>query len=1641
MSPGPRPDSDAAPSRRRSWLIKVGAGVAGVVVVGAVAGALVAKPLINRRIMPLVEEQVEDRIGRPIALGNVEGLSLGGIVIGPTELPPTADDASFATVETMEIGVDWVALALDRTLKPTITLIDPELTLVEEEEAGQWLDLVLPERPEEEGPISTEIQAITIRNATLNARTEGAYEAAVTERSPLLVEDIDFEASVHDADAERFDFELSGDIGNGDFRLMGEGQLADRDIKAMVMAHQLPVQSLNLVLPETLGIASGSLSSQLDLEVNLQETPESLEDLDNLQAVAQGVVQFENGEFVAAQLPESISDINSTLRFQGRRVTLENTGVALGDIALTAAGTVDLDEGYALEAAISRITLENIEALAEVELPVTAAGAFEFDSQVTGELTDPRIIGAIRNLNSVRVDQLDIETIRANFALTQNAFTLEQLRVIPATGGYLTAQGQVGLADLTNPAVNLTLETDLPGDELAALYDVTLPNGAAIGSVVASGQVDGTLDNLQGQVQWQLAESTYPGSGTITLNGTTLVLNNTEFQVESGTLTATAQANLDVGSWQANVTTRQLPLNRFTDQAQGLLRADIQAAGNLNNLDPAAIQLGGTATVSDGNLRLVNGQELLRPGNWQTAFQWIGDGVRVDRFTAPGLRADGFIAASLTPTPAIGAIDLNVNLDEYDLAPLVALAPEQVQEQLAVAGLVSFDGQVRGTLENPELMGEAQVDRLGINDLQFAEVLTGPVRYGLSSGGRIALTGNNSRISARLPADTVFPSEFVVRNEDFRIEGEIIDRQLVATVEDFSLGSLGVNPAAIASLDANLGLVTGTVNGDLTADLSDLSQIEATGSLAIESLALGELTARVLNAEFSYADGTATLATGELRLGESRYLLNGQVDLSDFAFEANLDIAPGRAQDLVTVLEWADRVGIGRTVETNYPQGTAAEVQPASVGLPEASLLAQIETFAAFMNRQRLEAETGTAQLPPLDTLEGEFTGTIQAQGTGLSADAITAEVKLSGSGWTWGPYAPDNQFIVQGRYADQILTLEPVAIQVDESTISLVGQGSPDNLDGQLTVNQVPVEVAQAFVDLPVAVDGNLSLVAKLGGSLANPLVEGEAMVSDPSFNQQALETVALDFEYRNAHLRFDGRAAADNQRQLTLVGDIPYALPIMTLQPETDQIDVRVAIADSHLELINWVTDDQVRWEGGSGKVLVVARGTLEDPEIVGNATFRDGVLAVEGLSQPLTNINGKALFDLDQVQVEQISADYGEGKILVDGGLPLQNPQPESEAGLMVALDQVPVDYDGLLQATFDGQVRITGAALNPVVGGAMRVGEGIVRPNQLLREFSSLPNPSEIAEEPAGNSYREAFLGEEATIDAIETAQTPSLLSKVQLDQFTVVLSDRLQIAGQPFYNITASGDITVNGTLADLRPDGVIALETGWINLFSQQFRLSGSAPNTVAFSPERGLEPFFDLRLKTRVQDTNITRVPESANGFASAEVTDNTDLAAIGQVEYLEVDAVAYGPLSEVEDSLALTSDPPRDQSELLALMGSGLAGGITGASVTSLTGFIGSGTLATIGNDIASAVGLRSFSVFPTTDTATDSSAGIGIGVEASFDIGRSIGVNLLEVLNNGNPPQVGLEYRLSRELRLRGSTNLSGDNEVRLEYRTRF
>jgi len=1858
----PSPELDPLPPRRPrrrwlSWFLKASAGLGGVAFVGGVICIIWGDYIVTTYALPRIEIALEDTFDRQVKLGEAQGTSIWGVRLGETVVPPTEEDESSVVVKEVKVELGLRSLITQRTIKPKIVLIEPQISLIQAADET-WGDLSLPEVSEEEPAVKLELQTVEVRNASLTA---DPYTAdAIVARETLEIDSVNGILNFYGGEnADELTLDLAGDVEAGKFDINAAADLKARALKADIRATDLDATDVNPFLPDEFGLSAGMLNANISILAALTENNKLNEDITEVK----GTARFRDGVFLAEALSRPVSNISSQLVFKGQRVSLEDTSLQLDDIVLIADGDIDIENGYDLTAQIPSVTLTEVENVAEVDLPDGLAGAFTIDAQVTGELTSPSIQGQLTNIEPVKVEQLSIATLSADFGIPLPEFSLDkvnlaELRVEPQVGGLLIASGLLDLADLDDLRFQLSANaTDLPADAFAQIYSVDLPPEVIIGNlsadieafgdfqnqtadvqwqlsestfpgsgeitladniatinntqlqvaeglIIADGQVDlldlnnpqfqlnaaadsvsvdaiaqtfniavpaeivvgnlsadvqafGDFQTQAANVQWQLSESTFPGSGEVTLIDNIAMLNNTRLQVAEGVVTAEATLELDSGDWQAAVNTDQVPIEQFTAQAEGQLSADVVAAGNLDELDLQQIQAEGTAAIANASLYSDDTRTpLLEPGLWTTAFTWEGDRIAVERFNAPSIQANGTISVDLAQSIPIDGFDLDVDLQSFDIRPLNRYLPPQAVEYATLAGLTSFTGQLSGTLQSPQLQGNATLESLAVNQLLF-DTISGPVAL-TPTGANINLRGQQDQI--QLIADGPLQQNlqqrrwpelsFRVRSENFVAQGSGAGRQLSAEVSQLPLDALNIKPAT----QYGFGEVGGVLNGEVDIDLASFTNPIANGTINITDPGLNPVEAEAFNATFAFADNTATLSQGELLLENSRYLITGSANLGDaIAYQSQLTIAEGRIEDLVPIVQQLDlsQFGVG---ESPDPLGSAADLTTTAVGLPpNTTFLQKLESFVAFVQANPpKDSEPSSLVVPEIEELAGEFTGTIEVAGQSLAASDLTANFNIQGDSWTWGTYTNPNEFLLSGNIEENAFDLDSAFVSAGETQIDISGSGNLDQLTGQVAVEKLPIELTQLVYPLPVDVEGDLNLTTTLSGSLANPTAEGSAIIVDSKVNNYNIEAIAANFTYRNAILNLDsevavlpirnepsgdkpvGNESASNifapssdlinelsartissksqteqtqtanrptlaslskpfsgrsvgnrlsnfsQSQpaspsrrttpvrlnadslITLEGSIPYALPFMRVQPSTDQINLTAIVPNDSFEIINAFTQNAVNWESGRGQVVVEVGGTLQQPLVAGNARFQDATISSSQLEDTLTNINGNVQFDLSQVEIEQLQANMGDGSIEITGQLPLlpsgqsiltqaqlisRNKQTSQES-IFIALNNLPVDYSDILEAVFAGEVLISGSVLAPTIGGNVTIKDGAIQANQLLRQAGSLALPTEEEIEEI-SPYRVAYLGDAAFNTPLEedlgensTEQqnqlVTDLLDQINIQNFELTFGNRLAIIGTPFYNITAIGDLAVNGPLTTLQPLGSIELKSGWINLFSTQFRLDSSAANTATFTPETGLNPSVNVVMTARVKDADITPAPPSAGGFLNVEVNEST-VDSVGSVDYVNVQAVAMGPASELSDSLILTSNSSKSQGELLALLGSGVLTDITTASFTQAAQFVGGGVLTGLGDRIAETVGLDSFQVFPTTDPDAESSS-IGIGIEASASIGSRFDISILEILNSTTPPRLGVDYRINNQLNLNGQSNLDR-TEFELEYRIEF
>ncbi|MEG3895227.1 MULTISPECIES: translocation/assembly module TamB domain-containing protein [unclassified Microcoleus] len=1177
-------------------------------------------------------------------------------------------------------------------------------------------------------------------------------------------------------------------------------------------------------------------------------------------------------------------------------------------------------------------------------------------------------------------------------------------------------------------------------------------------------EINGTLD---GQVRILGTVDNLTANG-ITANG------DGQIRLANGGGIVNAKGSAASGNWRASIEGEQIALSRFQQafeaqrqslQGQGLV-SGTQNLPQLRGLFNGNINLSGPIAASPqtvragGSFRISELPFLKQP--FEAVFNWDGKRVEIENATTPGLTANGFVNVELAGKggPSISNLDLDVKLANFNLEALPAeqlafLRPMGLknasENNLPLRGNVDFTGSLTGTLAALSLVGDVAVRNLAVNQIAFDPVLAGKVTASSDKSVDLRLAGASDKIELALNR-SFLPTSFLVQRGESVARGQTEGETLRVNLSDFPLAALNLSPGK----DAGLGPITGTVSGQVNVPGWKMplnpATLQATGQIAIAQPAIGYIKGDSFQAEFSYANGSATLTNGIFRQGSGQYLISGNVKTgANPEFAGKVNIQQGNLQQVLTALQYFNLGDLARGIKTPV-YGDSGDVQTVAVGEPEAPLIEQLRRLAEIeVILQQQQAVKTSEKLPPLSQLQGTFGGEIAVAGS--LQTGVQAQFNVKGDNWQWGKYVAE-QFSIEGSFQDGILTVLPLEIRSGKSAIGFSGQLGQKAQSGQLRVENVPVEELAKLVELPfVDVTGNLNLRANLAGSLENPQATGELSLLEGTLNGEPIKQADGSFSYSNARLNFGGSALVTQTEPIEVAGSLPFELPFAAVKADSDRIDLRANLKNEGLAIINVLTP-QVAWVSGQGQVQIRVGGTLQDPVAQGIANFENATVRAIAFPEPLTGLTGTVRFEGDRIRVEGIRGQLSQGQVVAQGVIPLSVPFAEGDVDaanpLAVNLDKLALNLKGLYSGGVVGQVQARGTARRPQLSGNIELYNGEVflpSAGGGRTELASASSASDSAStsSPSAATDVSASPTTEVSASSPATPTSPSPSFEVGLNDLRLNLGRGIRVTSAPILSFQATGGLTVNGTLDDLRPEGTIRLTSGSVNLFTTQFRLDRGYPQTATFVPGQGLDPTLDVRLATSVQEVTRFRTPGTS---VASEIADEP--TSFGSVRSVRIQALVQGRASQLAESLELRSSPSRSSTEIVALLGGSFVQTLgQGDSTLAIANLAGAGLLNNLQSAVTNATGLSEFRLFPTrirgneAQTASSSSAAgsLGLGLEVGFDITRNISASIIRVLSANQPTEFTVRYRLSDKILLRSSSNFQGDNRVTAEYELRF
>ncbi|MEG4285628.1 translocation/assembly module TamB domain-containing protein [Microcoleus sp. A006_D1] len=1202
-----------------------------------------------------------------------------------------------------------------------------------------------------------------------------------------------------------------------------------------------------------------------------------------------------------------------------------------------------------------------------------------------------------------------------------------------------------------------------------------------------------TVSNLEQTLkQTGLLTTNLPPEIAGTLDGKIRLLGNTDnltangitangdgqIRLANGGGVVNAVGSAQSGNWRASIEGDQIALSRFqkafeaqrqslqagglVSQAQNLPLLRGLFNGNVNLSGPIAAASAQTLRAG-GSFRISELPFLKQP--FEAIFNWDGKRIEVEKAATRGLTASGFVGVELAGKglPSISNLDLDVKLSNFNLEALPAeqlafLCPighkNCTEKNQPIRGNVDFTGRLTGNLAALSLVGDVEVRNLAVNQVAFDPVLAGKVTASSDKSVDLRLAGVSDKIEVALNR-SFLPTSFLVKRGESVASGQTEGETLRVNLSDFPLAALNLSPGK----DAGLGPITGTVSGQVNVPGWKMplnpQTLQATGQIAIAQPAIGYIKGDSFQAEFSYANGSATLTNGIFRQGTGQYLISGNVKAgANPEFAGKVNIQQGNLQQVLAALQYFNLGDLARGLKPPV-YGNSGDVQTVAVGEPEAPLIEQLRRLAEIeVILQQQQAVKSSEKLPALSELQGTFGGEIAVAGS--LQTGVQAQFNVTGDNWQWGKYVAE-KFSIEGGFQDGILTILPLEIRSGKSAIGFSGQLGQKAQSGQLRIENVPVEELAKLIELPfVDVTGNLNLRANLAGSLENPQATGELSLLDGTLNGEPIKKADGSFSYSNARLNFGGSALITQTEPIEVQGSLPFELPFAAVKPDSNQIDLRANLQNEGLAIINVLTP-QVAWVSGKGQVQIRVGGTLQQPIAQGIANFENATVRARAFPEPLTGLTGRVRFEGDRIRVEGIRGQLSQGQVVAAGVIPLSVPfaagDVDSANPLAVNLDKLALNLRGLYRGGAVGQVQATGTALRPRLGGNIELydGEVFLPSAGGATRLASSPSPSPSPATEVSASPSPATEVSASPSPATEVSASPSPLPsfEVGLNDLRLNLGRGIRVTSAPILSFQATGGLRVNGTLDDLRPEGTIRLTSGSVNLFTTQFRLDRGYPQTATFVPTQGLDPTLDVRLATSVQEVTRFRTPGTS---VASEIADEP--TNFGSVRSVRIQALVQGKASQLAENLELRSSPGRSSTEIVALLGGSFVQTLgQGDSTLAIANLAGAGLLNNLQSVITNATGLSEFRLFPTRirgnegQTARSGSGGasgagsLGIGLEVGADITRNLSASIIRVLSANQPTEFNLRYRLNDKILLRSSTNFQGDNRVTAEYEMRF
>lgn len=243
------------------------------------------------------------------------------------------------------------------------------------------------------------------------------------------------------------------------------------------------------------------------------------------------------------------------------------------------------------------------------------------------------------------------------------------------------------------------------------------------------------------------------------------------------------------------------------------------------------------------------------------------------------------------------------------------------------------------------------------------------------------------------------------------------------------------------------------------------------------------------------------------------------------------------------------------------------------------------------------------------------------------------------------------------------------------------------------------------------------------------------------------------------------------------------------------------------------------------GKVEFKIAAAGKVKDPALTGTVDFEKVDLAVDGVSNGLSNLNGQLVFNENRLEVKSLTATTGGGTLTFGGFVMYKGGL---YADLSAKAQKVRVRLNGL-STTADANIKLQGGADGALLSGNVLITRFTVGPDV---DFAAFGGPGGVAAPPDPND----------------------LTNKIRMD-IRVTSSPQLDFQNS-YAKLAGTVNLTIRGTVAEPTVLGRIQITDGSATFAGTTYRLQRG---DVYFTNPVRIDPVIDLDAVARVENYDIT--------------------------------------------------------------------------------------------------------------------------------------------------------------------------------------